>query len=151
MVGIFCWYLFSQSYTRRFEEFAAQYTVLDLLCKVYEKTGGKSLGKRHADRPHALCKELGVNPPSWLIKQQDPKIRTWGSSLSRLRNSLVHEGMFGDQPATIGLPTSDELTASALLPELNRSLILAILKLKSYELSDPPWREPLWGEYASLD
>jgi len=150
--GVLCWYLFGQSYTRRFEEFAAQYTVLDSLCHLYDKISGSTLFKKpHACRPEALCRLLGVEPPSWIQAQRDAKKRKWSSELSTLRNGLVHEGMFGNKPATLGLPGDDLLESISWLHELNRSLILAIIGFNHPSASDPEWKQPIWKEYVGFE
>lgn len=151
LTGVLCWYLFGQSYTRRFEEFAAQYTVLDSLCRLYEKTSGSDLSRSHARRPEFLCQKLGVVPPTWVQAQRDPTTNRWSSELSALRNGLVHEGMFGDRPATSGLPSDVLLESISWLHELNRSLILAIIGFNYPSVSDPDWKHPIWGEYAGFE
>lgn len=151
IAGVICWYMFSQNYRLSFEEFLGQYTVLDSICRLYEKTRNKKLPQSHSERPEILCSELGVKAPAWVVTRRDPLTRKKQSELSQIRNALVHEGMFGDKPALLGTPDQDLLEEIWGLHEFNRSLVLALIDFNPGGRGDPPWSDPIWGEYHGFD
>ncbi len=94
--GALHWHLFAQLYQHSFERFNAQYTALDVCCKLATKTweGFPKKCPPHAARASVLCAQTGVPMPEWA-----------GITLSKRRNALVHEAMYGGLPVGFAYPT----------------------------------------------
>lgn len=122
LFGSIHWLLFSQSYEHEFEQFAAQYIVLDSCFKLHTDINGKPNGRvTHSERPLFLARAYGIPQPGWA------NIRADGTSeLSTLRNEFVHEGRYGGEPigfahSTIRPPITLQLKA------FNTRVILGLL------------------------
>lgn len=150
IIGALCWFMHSQTYRLSFEEFLGQYTVMDALCNIYGKTQGGNLGS-HARRPQNLCGELGVDPPGWVICDKVDSNGRPCSDLSRTRNLLVHEGLFGAKSALLGTPDEALMEDLGWFNELNRSLILALIGFSPGSGAVPVWKDSIWGEYHGFD
>lgn len=101
--GAIHWHLFAQLYEHEFERFNAQYTALDTCWKLAERTMSVT-ANGHAERPRKLAVELGLQMPSWAIPLAPEKA---ACSLSRRRNSLVHEAMYADEPVGFAHPQTE--------------------------------------------
>lgn len=142
MFGAIHWRLFSESYEHEFERFAGQYTVLDTCCKVLEELRPKwwqkwKRWKKVPRLPHAamarlLAKQLRIPVPSWARTR---KSRSKGKKsdyckLSRLRNRLIHEGLYGKKPIGFSFPRNLKPSIDLGLRAFNTRAILAILGVR---------------------
>lgn len=143
--GAIHWRLFSESYDHEFERFSAQYTVLDTCWNIfnllepgwvlhYLASGhapkwARGIANRkyppHAFRPALLAKRYKMRFPSWARP-----LKGNSSRLSALRNRLVHEGRYGEEPIGFGYPKKFKGSIDFQLAAFNTRLILAILGVK---------------------
>jgi hypothetical protein len=140
MFGAIHWRLFAESYGHEFERFAGQYTVLDTCWRICDAlrpkwwqnwTGSQRL-PAHAMRARLLAKEYGIPIPSWAkTRKSSGKTRTAVySKLSKLRNGLIHEGLYGQKPIGFGYPKNFKGSTDLGLRAFNTRLILGILGTK---------------------
>jgi hypothetical protein len=104
MFGAIHWHLFAQLYPHAFEKFNAQYMALDACWKLARETSivsGRSTN--HALRPSGLAVALSLQTPSWANAISPSKKEC---DLSRKRNELAHEALYGGVP--IGFAASSE-------------------------------------------
>jgi len=100
--GAIHWLLFSQSYEHQFEEFGAQYIVLDACYHVHGLINCLSgLRVKHAVRASYLASHYSIPVPTWASMGPNG---TCG--LSEIRNAFIHEGRYGDDPIGFGHPTT---------------------------------------------
>lgn len=120
------WYLESLCYDHEFEMFAWQYTVLDNMHKLAEKSLRPYVaGGGHSARPVNLATFHDVPLPA-IFQDADPKK---AGRLAALRNEMFHEARFLGSP--IGYSTSDE--SKAILRHLivfNSQLMLKALGIR---------------------
>jgi hypothetical protein len=122
LFGAIHWLLFSQSYEHDFEEFAAQYIVLDSCFKLHTKMKGRpGRSCRHSERPSFLAQAYAIPEPSWATIQPDGNCE-----LSRLRNEFFHEGQYGGDPMGFAYPTTVP-SITLQLKAFNTRVILGIL------------------------
>lgn len=117
--GAFHWHSFGRTYMQPFEVFSAQYTVLDTAWRIYRlKTAVKSV--THARRVEVLAAAYGIPLPEWAV------VSNGASYLSALRNSLLHEGMWANEPIGFSHP---KLYANIYreIHALNSRVLLALL------------------------
>ena len=129
------WFLVGQMYTFEWEQFEAQYKVLDGIYKL-----AKVNAKTHAGRPGALVnkyQDKGIILPKWAkIDSSDKK----SSALSTLRNQLVHEAKYAGHPIGYELPTENYPLEFV---SFNTKLICAVLGIDTpYLKADPEDRQP---------
>lgn len=117
------WYLLSQSYTNGFEVFDAQYKVLDCLFKI---SGLEA--KYHAHRPVKLAEKYDLVIPEWAM------VKNKKSKLSVLRNKLIHEAQYANNPIGYNFP---EIPYDFELTLFNNKLIATMLGLKSSYIKSP--------------
>lgn len=126
------WFLISQTFSFQWDKFDAQYKVLD---GIYKAAGVKA--NSHAERPLVLANKFNLSIPEWakLITKRS-------SSLSNLRNQLVHEAKYNGYPIGWSFPKGNyvfELTA------FNTKLLCSILGIDTPYLSAKPENVSYWG------
>jgi hypothetical protein len=123
--AILHWFSLGQSYSYAWDNFDAQYKVLDAIYKF----SGLSAAF-HAERPLILAKHFGLKIPKWAEIYSGRK-----SCLSEIRNELIHEAKYAGQP--IGYCYHKE-NFGFEFARFNSKLIAASFGLKSrYLHSDP--------------
>lgn len=123
--GIVHSFLLSQSYTHLFEKFIFQYMVVDACYKLTEICSSKELHVRPYKRISWLSEKYNLNLPSWasIIKKEGSKGTT---SIAKIRNVLVHEGLWGGE--AIGFaPLPEEENIVRELVGFNARLIASML------------------------
>ena len=121
------WFLFGQSYSHVFEKFDAQYRVLDCCYKISTELNHINRARYHAERIEKLCTYYDIFLPNW-AKSKDGK-----STLSELRNNLIHEAKYAGEP--VGL-NSDDKQLWFNLKLINERILLSILGVKSKMFSN---------------
>lgn len=120
MIGALHWHSFGRSYEHAFEVFNAQYTVLDACWKIHCELTGKKPRCSHARRVEVLASEYGIQVPEWASTTNGE------SFLSQLRNALIHEGLWAQEP--IGFTHPPLYKAIHIdLYHLNSRILLALL------------------------
>ena len=120
LFGALHWHMFSRSYEHAFEVFNAQYTVLDTCWRIHS-VRIRQPRVSHAKRIVALGAHYRIPLPAWAAID-DGKT----SYLSRLRNSLIHEGFFAGEPIAFGHPREHPAIHLELF-HYNTRLLLALL------------------------
>lgn len=113
MYAVIHWFLLGQTYNHPWDRFDSQYKVLDGLYKVSGLNA-----PTHAQRPVVLANTYGVQLPNWAI------INGRQSTLSQMRNNLVHEAIYAGQPIGFNYP-SDNFDQE--FKKFNGKIIAAIL------------------------
>ena len=131
LFGAIHWHMFSHSYLHDFERFDCQYKVLDTCYRIVEEAFGIK-SKNHAGRPVALCKLFEMPVPHWAV------ISNKNSYLSNLRNNLLHEAQFANEPIGFGTPDPSIVFQ---LTNLNAKFILSILGIKAKYIEYPADKE----------
>lgn len=126
MFAILHWFLIGQSHEFPWEIFDSQYKVLD---GIYKLSNIKA--QTHALRPVKLAEEYGITIPSWAKLIKSKKV----STLSILRNELVHEAKYAGEPIGYAHP-QDNYTLEFVA--FNTKLICAVLGLKTPYLNMSP-------------
>ena len=126
MFAILHWFLIGQSHEFPWEIFDSQYKVLD---GIYKLSNIKA--QTHALRPVKLAEEYGITIPSWAKLIKSKKV----STLSILRNELVHEAKYAGEPIGYAHP-KDNYTLEFVA--FNTKLICAVLGLKTPYLNMSP-------------
>lgn len=124
--AILHWFLIGQSHEFSWEIFDSQYKVLDGIYKLSNVTA-----RFHALRPVKLAEKYGITVPSWAVLRQSRN----ESTLSILRNELVHEAKYAGEPIGYAHP-EDNYTLEFVA--FNTKLICAILGLKTPYLNMSP-------------
>ncbi|MBI9109921.1 hypothetical protein [Maridesulfovibrio ferrireducens] len=136
------WFLISESYERLWEHFEAQYKVLDGVYKIAEKkkiiTILKKKDRSHAKRPILIAKKFGLKIPNWA----DVKEGTSSSTLSILRNNLVHQALFEGEPIGYRQPKENY---RRYFNNFNLNLICAVLGLNTKHLRETPTTRGITG------
>lgn len=128
--AILHWFLIGQSHEFPWEIFDSQYKVLD---GIYKLSNVKA--PNHASRPVKLAEKYGITIPSWAELRESKK----ESTLSVLRNELVHEAKYAGEPIGYAHP-KDNYTLEFV--SFNTKLICAVLGLKTpYLKMNPDCRE----------
>lgn len=128
--AILHWFLIGQSHEFPWEIFESQYKVLD---GIYKLSNLKF--SNHASRPVELARKYGITIPSWAELRGSKKT----STLSILRNELVHEAKYAGEPIGYAYP-KDNYTLEFV--SFNTKLICAVLGLKTPYLNmNPDCRE----------
>lgn len=118
-IGAFHWHSFGRTYLHAFEVFSAQHTVLDTCWRIHQTlTGAKAAS--HAARVEVMATAFGIPLPEWAVVGQK------GSFLSSLRNNLLHEALWGDEPIGFSHPRIHK-NIYRDLHALNSRLLLATL------------------------
>ncbi len=127
------WFLFGQSYTFGWDKFDAQYKVLD---GIYKLSGFGKHEFPHFKRPIELANKYKITLPKWAeLNPPDYK----DSTLTTLRNQLVHESKYADQP--IGYAHTNVNYALEFV-SFNTKLICGVLGIDTpYLLSKPDTRD----------
>lgn len=124
--AILHWFLIGQSHEFPWEIFDSQYKVLD---GIYKLSNVKA--QNHASRPVKLAEKYGITIPSWAELRESKK----KSTLSILRNELVHEAKYAGEPIGYAHP-KDNYTLEFV--SFNTKLICAVLGLKTPYLNMNP-------------
>lgn len=120
MVGALHWHALGRTYEHPYEVFNAQYTVLDTCWRIHSYAVGVEPPASHAQRAQILASVYGLDVPEWAL------VNGKQSYLSRLRNALIHEGLWAGEP--IGLAHPNEFPSIHLdLYRFNSRLLLALL------------------------
>ncbi|SIQ03843.1 hypothetical protein [Halanaerobium kushneri] len=127
------WFLFGQSYKYEFEKFDAQYKVLDCCYNIATKITDIDKAKTHAQRIENLCLYYNIYLPDWA------RVKNGRSTLSELRNNLIHEAKFAGEP--IGV-SSDEENLYFNLQLINERILLSIPGVRSEMFSTGLTRFP---------
>lgn len=130
LFGAIHWFLFSQSYEHEFEQFGAQYIVLDTCYRIHCEINGEPRPRTsHARRPSYLANEYGILEPSWtsVVSGSRPE----RCDLSDLRNDYFHEGYYGGDPIGFSHPDNFTIPITLQLRCFNSRLILSILGINS--------------------
>ena len=123
------WYLIGKCHEHDFESFAALYTSFDAAWRIYcAKMGLNPRRGIHATRPQRLCSSLGIPLPTWALKLEGN-----GSPLSTVRNELVHQGLYGGEPAGFAFPQGDQ--DFDLAPFVSRVLVALLCGADTYTSS----------------
>lgn len=97
------------SYPQDFEQFTFLYSGLDAVWNLYERRLGL-LGGGHWKRARELCLYLRIPVPYWARKSRAKMgSKKPESGVSKLRNRLVHEALFGEHPLGYSIPEHDIL------------------------------------------
>lgn len=131
------------SYEWDWEQFREQYTVLDALWRVAEDSGlavcprrpgrgDKRDGSLHWRRLHGLGKAFGVRRP-----------RNLGRRIVRLRNELIHEGLWDGEPPGTGAPRGHKDASD--LRRLTQRVIPAVLGYRADFVRTPWWYFDVFG------
>jgi hypothetical protein len=129
------WFLVGQSYTFEWDQFEAQYKVLDGIYKL-----SKVNAKTHAGRPVELAKKYhdkGIILPKWAELDSEGK-----RALSILRNELVHEAKYGGHPIGYAYPTENYPLEFV---SFNTKLICAVLGINTPYLKADPGDRQRWA------
>lgn len=125
------WYLIGQTYRFEWDKFDAQYKVLDGIYKLSELSKStKAKDRFHANRPVLLSKEFNIELPQWAKLINKSK-----SPLSMIRNNLVHEAIYADEP--IGYAHS-KINYSLEFRSFNTKLICKIIGIDTPYLKSTP-------------
>lgn len=128
--AILHWFLIGQSHEFPWEIFESQYKVLD---GIYKLSNLKL--PNHASRPVELARKYGITIPSWAELRGSKK----KSTLSILRNELVHEAKYAGEPIGYAHPTNNYTLEFV---SFNTKLICAVLGLKTpYLKANPDCRQ----------
>ncbi|QSX33756.1 hypothetical protein JYB87_00425 [Shewanella avicenniae] len=127
------WFLLGQSHHFEWDQFEAQYKVLDGL---YNLAGVKA--KYHAGRPVELAKKYNLKLPLWAELDSTGK----RSTLSIQRNELFHEAKYGGHPIGYSYP---EENYSLEFVSFNTKLIAATLGIDTPYLSADPTNRDYWA------
>lgn len=142
--GIFVaihWHLFGQLYEHQFEQFNAQYIVLDSCFALHNILSGDERGN-HGERPSIMCAAYELSLPLWVQLGSNSK----KYPIADLRNRYFHEGIYGGAP--IGFAHSTEMPSIDLeLTAFNARLILAIIGVRNYYTRSPVNN----GQYYNFD
>lgn len=131
ILGAIHWHLFGDSYEHSFERFGAQYTVLDAAWTVHQEIS-KAKGKTpHAQRAAELALHYRVPVPQWASLTNGKT-----SILSEVRNKLIHEGFYGEEPIGFTHPTRKP-NIDFELKLFNTRLLLALIGLSDSVLMPP--------------
>ena len=127
MFSLMHWHCLSLAYLNDFEIFAWQYTVLDACWRLHACINSIRKKIPHAERISALAGAYKLEIPiAW----------DGGKELARIRNELIHEAGWGQQPLGFGSHPAN-LSLSSLI-WFNARAILAILgESGSYVRSRP--------------
>ncbi len=129
LFGAIHWLLFSESYVHEFEQFAAQYIVLDSCFWLHTKIkGGPKLP--HSERPSFLAQAYKIADISWAT------MRGKDCELSQLRNEFFHEGRYTGHPIGFAL-TEFNPPIILQLGAFNTRLILGILDVDCSYVKSP--------------
>ena len=139
MFGAMHWHLFGQSYAHTFEQFTAQYTVLDTCFAIHKSLTGKTGKVMHGDRPKLLCTTYNLTVPHWA--EQD--LNTGKVPIAELRHALIHEGRYGNAPTGFDPITSIPGVVRELTV-FNTRLILALLGIKNEYTRSPVYTRDVW-------
>lgn len=124
------WYLVGQSYEFKWDQFDAQYKVLDGVWSFSSLEKPKGSRCPHSKRPVELAKKYNLKLPKWAELGKDDK-----SKLSKQRNELVHEAKYDGYP--IGYSYPDE-NYSLEFRSFNTKLIAAALGIDTPYLQAEP-------------
>lgn len=127
------WFSIGQSYQFQWDNFDAQYKVLD---GIFRLSGITGVG--HANRPVELAKKYGINLPRWAELDSSGK----KSPLSTHRNELVHEAKYGGHPIGYSYPSENY---SLEFTSFNTKLIAATLGIDTPYLKADPENRCKWG------
>ncbi|MCP3932685.1 MAG: hypothetical protein GY705_26745 [Bacteroidetes bacterium] len=126
--AIIHWYLIGQTYRFEWDKFEAQYKVLDGIYKL-----SKLNAKSHAQRPVILAEKFNLELPKWA--ELNKKKKNNSSSLSTIRNKLVHEAIYADKPIGYAHPNENY---SLEFRSFNTKLICKILGIDTPYLKSIP-------------
>ena len=131
MFGAIHWLLLSQSYEHEFEEFGAQYTVLDSCYRVHTSLHQNIKYTHHAERPAFLASHYSIPEPPWATVRSDGTCE-----LSVVRNAFIHEGRYGAEPIGFSHPDSRHNTVLELRA-FNTRLILGLIGVDAAYVRSP--------------
>lgn len=137
------WFLISASYERLWDNFDAQYKVLDGVYRVAVNKGLVKSKNFHTQRPIVLAKKFGIIIPDWAKINPD----TQKSTLSTLRNDLSHEALFAGEPIGYNHPKEN---LRLYFTNFNMKLICAVLDLNTPYLQSSPETRSMFGWDLSL-
>lgn len=132
------WRLFGSTYTHQFEQFLAQYLVLDSLFALHEKKVDIAQRVPHAKRPSLLANYYQLLVPSWAT------MKNKSCEVARLRNEMIHEAKFAGEPIGFAYP-KDNLLIARELEAFNTRLIIAMLGVDCAYVSSPTNSRQLHG------
>ncbi|NDV26107.1 hypothetical protein [Desulfovibrio sp. JC010] len=120
------WFLMGQSYRNVWDQFDAQYKVLDSIHSLAKKQRKVQTRPRipHATVPQRLAKIFGAYTPEWAIMNKAEN----SCELSKIRNDFIHDAIYSEQ--AIGYKHS-KINFGIEFPEFNLKLICGILGLKT--------------------
>jgi hypothetical protein len=118
--GAIHWHLWGWSYQHPFENFGAQYAVLDTCWRIHQKVTGQSQRPSHSERILRLCEAYQLAVPSWAESDGS------GSALSRIRNEYFHESLWGGKAVGLGHP-QEHRGIHLELSWFNTRLVLALI------------------------
>ena len=126
------WYLVGQSYEFKWDQFDAQYKVLDGIWNISETQNYKDKHTPHSMRPVKLAEKYGLILPLWAEPDTKNKNK---SKISKQRNELVHEARYDGHPIGYSYP---EENYSLEFRSFNTKLIAATLGINTPYLQAQP-------------
>jgi hypothetical protein len=122
LFGAVRWHTFSLSYEHPFEQFGAQYTVLDTCWRIFAGFQGFPINSGpHGDRLVRMANTYAIPVPyNWLQPGGPPIVVT-------LRNKLVHQAEWGGKPLGFGHPKPPHDGVHLELYWFNSRLIRSLL------------------------
>ena len=98
MIGALHWHALGRTYEHPYEVFNAQYAVLDACWSIHSNLAHQSESISHARRAEVLASAYDLHLPEWAT------VSGKQSYLSRLRNDLIHEALWAEEPIGLAHP-----------------------------------------------
>lgn len=147
--GALHWHLFAQLYEHDFERFNAQYMALDACSELAIAISWPGYPQRrppHAKRASELCMSTGVSMPEWAAISAGKET----CALADRRNALIHEGMYGGQPAGFAHPEKFRSMEFELTGLVARILLRLLDIDNEYTRSDCTTRQTIGFSFDAI-